>query len=257
MIITLTTDFGLSDPYVAAMKGVILSIQPDAVIVDVSHDVPPQDTDRAAFVIKGAYPFFPKGSIHVVVVDPGVGTERLILVVKTRDFLFLAPNNGVLKYVFEADPEAKVFCAARPEYFRETVSRTFHGRDIFAPLAGHLAKGVPPEKLGRPFEDYERGTVAAAARLEDRIVGEVIAFDRYGNAITNIPAEWLADADRVRVVVKGLVLENLSRSYLDVPAGELLAILGGADALELSVNHGSARDNLELSLGETVIAVLG
>lgn len=257
MIITLTTDFGLSDPYVAAMKGVILSIQPDAEIVDVSHDIPPQDVDRAAFVIKGAYPFFPKGSIHVVVVDPGVGTERLILVVKTRDYVFLAPNNGVLKYVFEADPEARVFCATRPEYFRETVSRTFHGRDIFAPLSGHLAKGVPPEKLGRPFEDYERGTVATAARLEDRIVGEVIAFDRYGNAITNIPAEWLTEADRVRVLVKGLVLESISRSYLDVPAGELLAILGGADALELSVNRGSARDNMELSLGETVIAVLG
>ncbi len=256
MIITLTTDFGLSDPYVAAMKGVILSIESDAEIVDVSHDIPPQDVDRAAYVIRGAYPFFPKGTIHVVVVDPGVGTERMILAVKTRDCVFLAPNNGVLKYIFDTHPEAGVFCATRPEYFRETVSRTFHGRDIFAPLAGHLAKGVPVEKLGRPFEDYERGTVASAVRLEDRIVGEVIAFDRYGNAITNIPAEWLADADRVRVLVKGLVLESLSRSYLDVPAGELLAILGGADALELSVNRGSARDKLELSLGETVIAVL-
>jgi S-adenosylmethionine hydrolase len=256
VIITLTTDFGLSDPYVAAMKGVILSIHPDAAVVDVSHDIPPQDVDRAAFVIRGAYPFFPKGTIHVVVVDPGVGTERLILAVKTRDHVFLAPNNGVLKYVFESHPEAKVFCVTRPEYFRESVSRTFHGRDIFAPLAGHLSKGVPPEKLGRPFEEYERGVVAAAARLEDRIVGEIIAFDRYGNSITNIPAAWLADIDRVRVLVKGLVLEKLSRSYLDVPAGELLAIVGGADALELSVNRGSAREKLDLSLGETVIAVL-
>jgi S-adenosyl-L-methionine hydrolase (adenosine-forming) len=256
VIITLTTDFGLSDPYVAAMKGVILTLHPEARIVDVSHEIPPQDVDRAAFVIGQAYPFFPKGSIHVVVVDPGVGTERLILAVRSKDHVFLAPNNGVLKYVLRADPGARVTCVTRAEYFRDSVSRTFHGRDIFAPLAAHVALGVPPEKLGRPFDEVERGAVAAADRLEDRIVGEVIAFDRYGNAITNIPAAWIAGSDRVRVLVKGLVLENLSRSYLDAPAGEPLAIVGGADALELSVNRGSARDRLGLSLGETVIAVL-
>ena len=255
MIITLTTDFGLSDPYVAAMKGVILGINPDARIVDVSHEIPAQDIDRAAFVIKGAYPFFPRDTVHVVVVDPGVGTERLILTVTTKDHVFLAPNNGVLKYVFEDHPDAKVTCVTQSEYFRETVSRTFHGRDIFAPVAAHLSKGLAAEKLGTPFAEFERGNVPAARRLGDRIVGEVIAFDRYGNAITNIPADRLPDGESVRVLVHNREFGCISRSYLDVPAGEPLAIIGSADALELSVNRGSAREKLRLHLGETVTAV--
>jgi S-adenosyl-L-methionine hydrolase (adenosine-forming) len=255
LIITLTTDFGLSDAFVGAMKGVILGINPQARIVDISHDIPPQDIDRAAFVVGCAAPFFPKGTVHAVVVDPGVGTERLILAVRTADHFFLAPNNGVLKHVFDAHPGAEVFNVTHSEYFRERVSRTFHGRDIFAPVAAHLSRGLSPEKLGRPFTEFDKGFVPRAVRLGDRITGEIIAFDRYGNGITNIPASWIDDPEKARVLVKGRDFETLARSYLDVPPGDPLAIIGSADALELSVNRGSARETLGLKVGETVMVI--
>jgi S-adenosylmethionine hydrolase len=220
--------------------------------VDISHEVPPQDIDRAAFVLKCAAPFFPQGTVHVVVVDPGVGTERLILAVRTRDHVYLAPNNGVLKYVFDGHPDAEVFCVTRSEYFRETVSRTFHGRDIFAPVAAHLAKGLAVEKLGRPFDAFERGMVRRPLRLEGRFAGEIVAFDGYGNGISNIPGAWLEGARVARVQTRGMTFKALSRSYLDVPAGEPLALIGSADVLELSVNRGSAKERLGLELGDEV-----
>lgn len=255
MIITLTTDFGLSDAFVGAMKGVILGINPHAQIVDISHDIQPQDIDHAAFVVKSAAPFFPKGTVHTVVVDPGVGTERLILAVRTEECLFLAPNNGVLKYIFDGHPEAEVFNVTHSEYFRETVSRTFHGRDIFAPVAAHLSRGLPPEKLGRPFAEFERGSVPRPIRLPDRITGEIVAFDRYGNGITNITGDWIEDPDAVRIQVGGRVFERLSRSYLDVATGEPLVIAGSADALEISVNRGNAKAALNLMLGKAVTVI--
>jgi S-adenosyl-L-methionine hydrolase (adenosine-forming) len=255
VIITLTTDFWLSDAFVGAMKGVILGINPRARIVDISHDIPPQDIDHAAFVVQCAAPFFPKGTVHTVVVDPGVGTERLILAVRTPDHLFLAPNNGVLKHVFAGHPEAEVFNVTESGYFRGRVSRTFHGRDIFAPVAAHLSRGLSPGKLGRPFTEYDKGIVPRAVRMADRIRGEVIAFDRFGNGITNIPAGWIGDPDTARVLVGDFEFDSLARSYLDVPPGEPLAIIGSADALELSVNRGSARETLELKIGDTVTLI--
>jgi S-adenosyl-L-methionine hydrolase (adenosine-forming) len=255
LIITLTTDFGLSDAFVGSMKGVILGIHPGARIVDISHDIPPQDIDHAAFVVRCAAPHFPRGTVHVVVVDPGVGTERLILAVRTADQVFLAPNNGVLKYVFDEHSEAEAFNVTHSEYFRERVSRTFHGRDIFAPVAAHLSRGLSVEKLGRPFAEFDRGVIPRAVRLADRITGEVIAFDRYGNGITNIPAGWIDDPETARVLAGGFAFESLARSYLDVPPGNPLAIIGSADALELSVNRGSARETLNLKIGETVTVV--
>lgn len=256
MIITLTTDFGLSDAFVGAMKGVILGINPHAQIVDISHEIAPQDIEHAAFVVKAAAPYFPKGTVHTVVVDPGVGTERLILAVRTEECLFLAPNNGVLKYIFEGHPEAEVFNVTHSEYFRERVSRTFHGRDIFAPVAARLSRGLPPEKLGEPFAEFERGSVSRPVRLPGRITGEIIAFDRYGNGITNIPVDWIEDPDAVRVLAGGREFEGMSRSYLDAAAGEPLALAGSADALEISVNRGNAKAALSLKLGDAVTVIL-
>jgi S-adenosyl-L-methionine hydrolase (adenosine-forming) len=299
LIITLTTDFGMSDAFVGAMKGVILGINPRAQIVDISHEIPPQDIDRAAFVVKSAAPCFPKTTIHVVVVDPGVGTERLILAVRTEEGMFLAPNNGVLKYVFDGHPGAEVFNVTRSEYFRGRVNRTFHGRDIFAPVAAHLSKGLQPEKLGKPFADFERGSVARPVHSRNGITGVIIAFDRFGNGVTNIPAEWTGgriffptegpapvrienpvmvgiedpdsaqvedpvldgigdrghateDSGAVRVRVGGRTFGSLSRSYLDVAAGEPLVLAGSADSLEISVNRGNAKAALDLKLGDAV-----
>jgi S-adenosyl-L-methionine hydrolase (adenosine-forming) len=205
VIISLTTDFGLSDAFVGAMKGVILGINPHAQIVDVSHEIPPHDVDRAAFVVNSAAPYFPKGTIHVVVVDPGVGTERPVLAARTEEGVFLAPDNGVLKYIFDGRPGAEVFSVTRSEYFRERVSRTFHGRDIFAPVAAHLSRGLSPEKLGSRFEDFERGSVVRPVRSPNGIAGVIIAFDRFGNGVTNIPAAWLADPDPARNEASALV----------------------------------------------------
>lgn len=252
MIITLTTDFGMSDAFVGAMKGVILGINPHAQIVDVSHEIPPHDVDHAAFVVNSAVPYFPKGTIHVVVVDPGVGTERPVIAARTEEGVFLAPDNGVLKYLFAGHPGAEVFNVTRSEYFRERVSRTFHGRDIFAPVAAHLSRGLPPEKLGSPFADFERGIVPRPVRSPNGIAGVIIAFDRFGNGVTNIPDDWIEDADTVRILVADRKFERLSRSYLDVAAGEPLVLAGSAESLEISVNRGSAKAALDLKLGDAV-----
>jgi hypothetical protein len=255
-IVTLTTDFGLSDPYVAAMKGVMLSLAPGLCIVDVSHEVPPQDIDRAAWVLGSAYALFPEGTVHVAVVDPGVGGARRVIAVQAGPHRFLAPDNGVLKRVFDAHPDAQVYAVTRSEYFRDAVSRTFHGRDVFAPVAARLAQGLPPARLGDRFDGYERGRVASPRREKGRITGEIAAFDRFGNAVSNIPGAWFGEGSRVRVLVRGREIGPLSMIYRDVPPGEALALVGSADTLELSVNRGSAREALGLALGDEVLVLL-
>jgi S-adenosyl-L-methionine hydrolase (adenosine-forming) len=256
LIITLTTDFGSSDPYAGAMKGAILSVNPRAQIVDITHDIPAHDVERAAFVLAAAAATFPSGTVHVTVVDPGVGTDRRILAAATREHVFLAPDNGVLKYVFDGHPEARVYALDRPEYFRETVSRTFHGRDVFGPAAGHLSLGLPPEKLGTPFDGFERGTVSRPIRKQGRITGEVVSFDRYGNAITNIPAGWLEGAAAFSLRAGAEAFESVSRSYGDAAPGAPLLVAGSLGTLEISVNRGSARDRLGLRLGDRIEAAV-
>jgi S-adenosylmethionine hydrolase len=210
LVITLITDFGTAGPYVGSMKGVILSIHPDARIVDIAHDIRPQDVDEAAFVLNRAYAYFPAGTIHVVVVDPGVGSDRAVLAVRTERYIFLAPDNGVLKYVFDACPDARVFRVTNQDFSLSPVSRTFHGRDVFAPAAAHLSRGVDIERMGEPFTEYVRGEVQRPEVRPREIRGEIVFIDGFGNGITNIEEALFAGREVDSISVRSHVIRGLS-----------------------------------------------
>lgn len=268
--IVLTTDFGASDPYVGVMKGVILTINPQATIVDLTHQIQPQNLQQASFILGTSHRFFPTGAIHVVVVDPGVGTDRRALLVDTPAARFLAPDNGVLSHVLEEYLEAPAAetgrvavppgCAVceltNPEYWLHQVSNTFHGRDMFAPVAAHLSLGVAPKELGQPVADLVWLPLRQSQREGRRIRGEVIIADHFGNLITNIPAEWLAKAKGVRVEVKGRVIPRISRTFHDdsnQPEEDLLALIGSHGYLEIAIRDGSAALALSAAVGEPVL----
>ena len=188
-VITLTTDFGTADGFVGAMKGVILSLAPQATVIDVTHGIPPHDVRAGAFALETALPYFPQNAIHVVVVDPGVGSERAAILVETEQGRFVAPDNGVLTSVVPNDSAAHVYSLDKPNYWRRQVSATFHGRDVFAPVAAHLARGVRPALLGTPRAEMVRLPWPQPHRHGDEIRGEVIHVDRFGNLITNVRLE--------------------------------------------------------------------
>jgi len=252
LIITLITDFGSLGPYVGSMKGVMLSINPGLKIIDISHNVSPQNVEEAAFILKHAYSFFPVGTIHVVVVDPGVGTGRPILAVQTDHYTFLAPDNGVLKYIFDENSRIGVFKVTNKKLFLKRVSSTFHGRDIFAPVAAHLSKGIPIETVGEPFTEYIRGEVKRPAVGPHRISGEIIYIDRFGNGITNIGEDLLGEKKKLQILVRDTIIKNLSTTYSDVPNGEVLALIGSSGTLEISVSHGNAKGQFGISAGDPV-----
>ncbi|MBN1782964.1 SAM-dependent chlorinase/fluorinase [bacterium] len=252
MIITLLTDFGTDSPYPGIMKGVVLGICPAAHVVDITHDIAPQDIEAAAFVLKGAFRWFPTGSVHCAVVDPGVGSDRAVLIVRAGEHLFTAPDNGILKYIFAEFPDARVWRAGNQAYFLPDVSRTFHGRDIFAPVAAHLTNGVSPEKIGTETEDYIRGEIRRSVIKPDSIRGEIIWFDRFGNAVTNIHESALKAAAGVTVRIGNRVIQGLSQSYSDREPGELLAVIGSFGYLELAVRNGNIKQALGLAAGDKI-----
>ena len=265
--IVLTTDFGLADSYVGLMKGVILSINPRAAIVDLTHGIPPQDVKQAALVLGAGWRFFPQDAIHVVVVDPGVGTQRQALLLVTPQARFLAPDNGVLSRVVAeyldgppAAPETvpvPARCTAyqltEPSFWRRPVSNTFHGRDIFAPAAAHLSLGVEPAALGRPVTQLLYLPRSLAVRDGDRVYGEVVYADHFGNLITNIPEGMMSGAGSVLIEIKGRGIARLSRTFHhgDRP-GQLLALIGSHGYLEIAVANGSAARELKAGPGEPV-----
>lgn len=256
MIVTLLTDFGLSDPYVGVMKGVMLNICPEARLVDISHGIPPQQVDAAAFVLGKSYGYFPDGTIHCVVVDPGVGSERKALIVRAERHVFVAPDNGVLKSIFHAFSKCDVFEVCQKDYFLKKISRTFHGRDIFAPVAAHLAGGVRPESIGVPFDGYIRGEIHEPAVEKDRIVGRIVYFDRFGNAVTNIPEALLRNAKKLRVIAGNYSIDGLASTYNQVKMGDPLAVIGSFGKLEIAIREGSAKEKLFLNLKDEVIVSL-
>jgi len=252
MIITLLTDFGQSSYYVAAMKGVILSICPDAKIVDITHNISPQDIDEAAFVLNQTYSLFPAGTIHTIVVDPGVGTERKPIIVKTNDYYFVAPDNGVLSYIFQNSEGAEVYEADNKNFFRKEISSTFHGRDIFAPVAAHLALGVNINKIGKVFTDFEKGKTPDVKIRGNQITGSIIYIDRFGNCITNIPAGLIKNK-KISIHIKNLFIDRLSATFSSVGRNSILAYIGSSDMLEIGINSGSAAKNLKIVKGTKVI----
>ncbi|MEW6303277.1 MAG: SAM-dependent chlorinase/fluorinase [Verrucomicrobiota bacterium] len=242
-IITLTTDFGLQDWFVGTMKGVILGFNPRAAIVDITHDIPPGDIRAGAFALAASYRYFPRGTIHVAVVDPGVGTKRNALAVRTRDYTFIGPDNGVLSFALRNEKVKSIRRIANEKLFLHPVSRTFHGRDIFAPVAAHLSRGLAFARVGPSLNDFTK-LPWPEPRIGTRgLEGEIIHVDRFGNAITNLPASAIKSHSTIRVRGASVpVVEN----YQAVPPGHLAAVPGSSDFLELAVNGGSAARKLRL-----------
>jgi S-adenosylmethionine hydrolase len=255
-IITLLTDFGTQDGYVGAMKGVILGINPGAHIVDISHQVEPHDLFQAALVLRNTCPYFPPGSVHVVVVDPGVGGSRKPLVVETEDFFLVGPDNGVLSPVLEEFPPIKMVVIERSKYILSRISDTFHGRDIFAPAAAHCSLGIPVEKFGPRMEAHRRMELPHPRVLKDGLQGQVIAIERFGNLVTNISRRDLDEqvgSSSLNIQLGGALISKISRSYQEVSQGSPLAIMGSWDLLEIAVNGGDARSVLGAKRGDEVI----
>lgn len=253
--VTLLTDFGWNDGYVAAMKGVMAASAPDLLVDDCSHDIPPGDVRMAAWVLARYWKLYPPGTVHLVVVDPGVGGRRRGLVASAADRLFVGPDNGVLSYV--ADEIGIDLAVELPGDCcrRDPVSPTFHGRDVFAPIAARLAVGERLEALGPEVADLVLFLPARAVRQGDQVHGEVIHVDRFGNLITNIPGDWIAEPGTV--VVAGRRLNGVRRTYVDVAGGDLLALVGSAGTLEIGIRDGSAAAGLGVGRGQAVQVLPG
>ncbi len=256
MIITLLTDFGAQDYFTGAMKGVILSLDPEATIVDITHEIPPQDIAAAGFNLFACYWNFPRGTIHVGVVDPGVGSDRRAILAVTDDHYFIAPDNGLLSLVFAAEPRLKVYELNRDRFFLKPVSRTFHGRDIFASVAGWLSRGALPEELGEEISDFVRFETSKPIRAgENKIRGEILHIDRFGNCVTNLDEQLLSGSFHLEI--KGRKVSRLQSFYAESDDKEdVFMIFGSAGLLEISAFRGSAARVLEINTGDEVIARL-
>ena len=257
-IITLTTDFGTSDAYVGTMKGVILGINPSVRVVDLTHAVPPQDIHEAAFTIHSAYRYFPKGTIHTVVVDPGVGSDRQAIVCEIDGAFFVCPDNGVLGYLLRdidgsAEHRMNAVAIQNPAYYLREVSNTFHGRDIFAPVAAYLSLGVPLADIGPPVENLVQLPTPIPEVSGNMVTGQIVKIDRFGNAITNISESALGgEVSGYEINVQGVRLTHINRAYTESAVGDPLAIIGSFGLLEIAINGGSAENRFGLKRGDVV-----
>ncbi len=253
-LLTLLTDFGTSDAYVSIMKGVILTRCPEAVIVDISHEVPPGNVHTAGHVLSDAWRFFPEGTVHTIVVDPGVGSDRRILAAEVAGHFFLAPDNGVLSGVFDQAVPERVVMVENEEFYLKPTSQTFHGRDIFAPVAAAIAGGLGGEgllKLGPPTDSWIHLPRAnAVTGPGGAIAGEVTHVDRFGNIITNISGDDLPR--EMETSIGRHVIRGRQTSYVAGQSDEVIALIGSTGHLELSINHGSAAEFLGVTIGDQV-----
>ncbi len=251
-IISIITDFGEKDGWVGTMKGVILGINPKAKIVDISHQVTPGDILEASLILQVSFPYFPQGTVHLCVVDPGVGSKRRAIVVATPRYTFVGPDNGLFTPIYQREDFKAVEITNRDLFYSPQPSATFHGRDIFAPVAAHLSRGLAAGKVGPQIENLIRIDLPSPLVGPREIRGEVIHIDRFGNLTTNITKELFEKNVRnnpFKLRIGKRVLKSLSSSYTDGPKGELLAIWGSWGYLELSVNQGSAQQLLSTSKG--------
>jgi S-adenosylmethionine hydrolase len=261
-IITLTTDFGLTDSYVGSMKGVILGIAPAARLVDITHAIEPQNIQQASYIVQTFYRSFPTGTVHLIIVDPGVGSQRRAIGVETPEAIFIAPDNGILAAIWH-DAQARwgpQACAAVEltdrRFWRDQISRTFHGRDIFAPVAAHLAGGVPLAAFGPRLPAIDAGASTPPARgHHGELLGQIIHIDHFGNCITNITTRDLEQAEKgvgLVVEIAGQQISGLCATYADAPVGGLIALIGSSDQLELAIRNGNAAQVLGVGVGEEV-----
>jgi len=257
-VVTLLTDFGSEDSYVGAMKGVILALAPDATIIDLTHNVPAQNILSAAYLLKTAYSYFPPGTIHLCVVDPGVGTARRALALVTGQYTFLAPDNGVLTWVLRREQLAGAYELNRRQYFLPTVSDTFHGRDVFASVAGHLARGVPIHEVGSELppdvaaSEIVQLELPSPHKKEDCWLAHIVHVDRFGNLITDFEPEEMV----VSHVVLGDEQIPFARTYGMVPPGSPVCVIGGFGHLEVAISGGNAAQSFGASVGDSICVYL-
>jgi S-adenosylmethionine hydrolase len=270
-LITLTTDFGLADSYVGAMKGVMLSICPEAMLVDITHEIAPQAVRQAAYVLSTAAPYFPPGCVHLVVVDPGVGSERRPIVVKMKGATYVAPDNGVLSLALAQDRDRPggdclAVLLAEPRYRLQPTSATFHGRDIFAPAAAYLASGVDPVEMGDeiPFSSLVSiGSLRPVLQADGSWSGEVLHIDRFGNLVTNFEErrdkgqgdardKFSVPPSKISVTAGGVRIRGVGRTFSDVGRGELVSYVGSSGHLEIAERDGSAATRLGVRVGDPI-----
>jgi S-adenosylmethionine hydrolase len=260
-VITILSDFGVDDEYIGVMKGVILSICPSVSIVDITHQIDPQDIAQAAYLIPASYRFFPKGTVHLIVVDPGVGSQRDILAIDHAGHIFIAPDNGVLTLLMNREKSDTIVRIHNADYFLKPVSATFHGRDIFAPIGAHIVNGTGLEDLGTKIN------IEDIVHLEDlncrlsengELVGKIISVDRFGNLITNIDSNSLAKLrqnnaeNRLQIHINTHVIFDLSDNYTSAEPNSPLALIGSRNYLEIAVNCGSAKQHFKAQKGDAV-----
>jgi len=261
-IITLLTDFGLRDHYVAAMKGIILGLNPGITLVDISHLVPPRDIHTGAFLLGQAHTCFPAGTIHVAVVDPGVGTARKVLAATAGGSCFVAPDNGILSYVEKASEDFHAYEVTAEHYFRKPVSNTFHGRDIFAPIAAWISRDIPMNQLGEELEDPVLMNLPTPARVKENLIqAAVLAVDHYGNLVTNLTPGHLPEFNSgetlpFKVLAGKKEVTAYRESYGEAQKGELFLITGSSGHVEISMNGAPAVSTLGLKPGNPIGVVL-
>jgi S-adenosyl-L-methionine hydrolase (adenosine-forming) len=254
-VVAVLTDFGTRDHYAGALKAVVLSVCADATLVDIGHEIPAHDVQAGALELAACYRYFPAGTIFLVVVDPGVGSSRRGVAAECGDYKFVAPDNGVLSAVFRDSPPKKVVELSERKYARPTVSRTFEGRDRFAPAAGWLAKGIALVSLGRSITNFQMLDLPRPLVAARDITGEVMRVDRFGNLITNIDRrtlEQFSGGSAIAITAGGGDIARIVATYIEAPAGELCALFGSTDHLEIAVNAGDAAQTLGLARGAKV-----
>jgi len=254
-IVTLITDFGMEDPYVGMMKGVILSVNPCARIIDISHHVKAGSIARAAHILQDTYPYFPEGTIHITVVDPGVGSKRRAIILMAQSHLFVGPDNGIFWPIIDLHQDIKIIHITETKYFLPDVSNTFHGRDIFAPVAAHLSKGADPLEMGPTISDPVKLPLHASNQKGGALYGEVVSVDHFGNLITNIhrkEIEGFAGGRALIIWLQDLLIEGMRGTYAECGKGEILSLFGSSGYLEIAVNLGRASDLLGLDEAEII-----
>ena len=255
-IITLTTDFGVRDGFAAIMKGVIYGIAPNVKIVDISHTIAPQDIREGAHTLSRGAPFFPQGTIHIYVVDPGVGTERRPLAARLGEYFFVGPDNGLLTPLIEDAERNKqpveFVHLDNPGYWLPKISRTFHGRDIFAPVAAHLANGVALPKLGTPFDDPVRMELTHPEKTDSGWIAHITAIDSFGNLTTDLPASALQGRTDVLFRLRGGEVAGITESYGHKQPGDLVAVVDSEEYIEIAVVNGNAAQKFGAHVGDVV-----
>jgi hypothetical protein len=259
-LITLTTDFGLEDPFVGVMKGVILGIAPEVHIVDITHSVPSHDVVRASLILRAGYRFFPEGTVHVVVVDPGVGSLRRPILIATKRYFFIGPDNGVLSLACELEDQAQAFHLTSRKHFLEPVSKTFHGRDVFSPVAAWLSRGVAPDILGERVRSLVKLDFPQVRRNGNTLIARVLYADKFGNLVTNISTKDIPapEEDSLPFVIQlgDREISRLRSSYAEAVPGEIFSIWGSSGLLEISMNQASAAETLKIDKNREFLILL-